>query len=74
MAQVKNLLLGLQRDGLNRIEYYPFDPVFNEYGEPRSADLVCWIDALGHIEPEKLENFLLELSSNTINLEFFLFI
>jgi hypothetical protein len=51
-------LLGLHRHGIDSIEYYPFDPAFEEYGEPRAADLVCCIDVLEHIEPEKLESVL----------------
>ena len=70
-AGKKNLLIGLQRHGINQIEYYPFDPAFEEYGEPRSADLVCCIDVLEHIEPDKLENVLIELSKITLNLGFF---
>ena len=73
-AGKKNLLLGLQRHGINPIEYYPFDPAFEEYGEPMPADLVCCIDVLEHIEPEKLENVLLELSKITLNFGFFRFI
>jgi hypothetical protein len=70
-AGKKNLLLGLQKDGISSIEYYPFDPAFEEYGEPRPADLVCCIDVLEHIEPEKLEDVLLELSKITLNFGFF---
>ena len=70
-AGKKNLLLGLQRDGIKNIEYYPFDPAFEEYGEPKAADLVCCIDVLEHIEPDKLENVLLELSKITVNFGFF---
>lgn len=70
-AGKKNLLIGLQRHGINQIEYHPFDPAFEQYGEPRSADLVCCIDVLEHIEPDKLENVLLELSKITLNFGFF---
>jgi hypothetical protein len=49
----KNLLLGLKDAGINHIEYYPYDPVFPEYDPPKSAELVCCIDVLEHIEPEK---------------------
>jgi hypothetical protein len=70
-AGKKNLLLGLQRLGIDPIEYYPFDPAFEEYGEPRAADLVCCIDVLEHIEPDKLESVLLELSKITLNFGFF---
>jgi hypothetical protein len=70
-AGKKNLLLGLQRHGIEQVQYYPFDPAFEDYGEPRPADLVCCIDVLEHIEPEKLEFVLLELSKITINFGFF---
>ncbi len=70
-AGKKNLLLGLQRHGIEQVKYYPFDPAFEDYGEPRPADLVCCIDVLEHIEPEKLEFVLLELSKITINFGFF---
>lgn len=70
-AGKKNLLIGLQRSGINPVEYYPFDPAFEEYGEPMPADLVCCIDVLEHIEPEKLDSVLLELSKITLNFGFF---
>jgi hypothetical protein len=70
-AGKKNLLVGLKRSGIDAIDYYPYDPAFDEYGEPRSADLVCCIDVLEHIEPDKLENVLAELARITINLGFF---
>jgi hypothetical protein len=70
-AGKKNLLVGLKRSGIDAIDYYPYDPAFDEYGEPRSADLVCCIDVLEHIEPDKLENVLTELARITINLGFF---
>ena len=37
-------------------EYFPFDPAFPEYGEPKEADLVCCIDVLEHIEPDLVDN------------------
>ena len=61
----------MQKSGINSIEYYPFDPAFEEYGEPKPADLVCCIDVLEHIEPDKLEIVLLELSKITLNFGFF---
>jgi len=51
--------------------YFPYDPVFPEYGNPKPADLVCCIDVLEHIEPELLDNVLEELKNITTNLGFF---
>lgn len=69
-AGKKNLLVGLKQAGIELDAYYPYDPVFPEYGPPRSADLVCCIDVLEHIEPEKLENVLTELERITSSLGF----
>ena len=70
-AGKKNLLVGLRDSGINHIEYYPYDPVFPEYGLPKSAELVCCIDVLEHIEPEKLNSVIQELAEITTNLGFF---
>ena len=65
------LLEGLQRAGLTEIEYYPYDPVFPEYGPPRPAQLVCCIDVLEHVELDYLERVLDDLQVLTVNLGFF---
>jgi hypothetical protein len=70
-AGKKNLLVGLKNLGVAPTSYYPYDPVFEEYGVPQIADLVCCIDVLEHIEPEKLENVLFDLSKITLNYGFF---
>ncbi|QWD75658.1 hypothetical protein ICV32_07445 [Polynucleobacter sp. MWH-UH24A] len=70
-AGKKRLLEGLQKAGVNPSLYLPYDPVFPEYGEPQSADLVCCIDVLEHIEPELIDNVILELSNITTKLGFF---
>ncbi|OZA72227.1 hypothetical protein [Polynucleobacter sp. 39-46-10] len=70
-AGKKNLLLGLAKAGIDSIDYYPYDPAFEEYGQPKSADLVCCIDVLEHIEPDRLENVLGELAQITQNFGFF---
>lgn len=51
--------------------YYPYDPAFPEYGEPRSADLVACIDVLEHIEPELIDNVLDDLQKIVTNIGFF---
>jgi hypothetical protein len=70
-AGKKNLLVGLQKNGISNLEYLPYDPAFPEYGTPKSAELVCCIDVLEHIEPELLENVLEELQSIVTKLGFF---
>jgi len=45
--------------------YFPYDPAFPEYGEPKKADLISCIDVLEHIEPDFIDNVIAELSSIT---------
>ena len=63
-AGKKRLFESLEK--LNNIpkEYFPYDPAFPEYGEPKEADLVCCIDVLEHIEPDLVDNVIKELSLN----------
>jgi len=70
-AGKKNLEKKLIELGLKSFEYYPYDPVFPEYGLPKKADIVCCIDVLEHIEEAYLPNVLDELKRITINLGFF---
>jgi hypothetical protein len=70
-AGKKRLLEGLKNNAFNPQHYYPFDPAFPDYGEPKSADLVCCIDVLEHIELTKLDLVLDELASITTGLGFF---
>lgn len=70
-AGKQNLLVGLRSAGIDSVDYYPYDPAFEEYGEPKAADLVCCIDVLEHIEPDKLENVLLDLARITVDFGFF---
>ena len=70
-AGKQNLLKGLATAGITGLPYFPYDPAFPEYGPPRAADLVCCIDVLEHIEPDRLDNVLCELESITDGLGFF---
>ena len=70
-AGKKRLLEGLRQSGLEPTPYLPYDPVFPEYGKPKPADLVCCIDVLEHIEPDLVDNVILELARVTTNLGFF---
>ena len=49
----------------HRVEYFPYDPAFPEYGPARPADLVACIDVLEHIEPHLLDACLDDLASIT---------
>jgi hypothetical protein len=70
-AGKKNLLKGLAAAGITGFDYYPYDPAFPEYGEPKPADLVCCIDVLEHIELEFLPSILQDLRDITIKHGFF---
>lgn len=70
-AGKQNLLVGLKKAGVSPEAYYPYDPVFPDYGPPKSADLVCCIDVLEHIEPPKLDNVLAELARITTRFGFY---
>lgn len=60
-----NLKKKLDELGRGHLAYYPYDPAFPEYGEPRDADLVCCIDVLEHIEPDYLDAVLADLARIT---------
>lgn len=70
-AGKRYLLTGLADKGVKVAAYYPYDPAFPEYGEPKSADLVCCIDVLEHVEPHLIENVLADLATIVTNLGFF---
>ena len=57
-GRLKTLLDGAN---LSKIPYASYDPAFPEYGESISADMVCCIDVLEHIEPECLDEVLKDL-------------
>ena len=66
-----NLQKKLIQLGLKDFDYFPYDPVFPEYGFPKKADLVCCIDVLEHIEESFIENVISELRSITDKLAYF---
>ena len=70
-AGKRRLLEGLAAAGVVPAQYFPYDPVFPEYGAPQAADLVCCIDVLEHIELEHLDAVLQDLASITVGLGFF---
>jgi hypothetical protein len=70
-AGKKRLLDGLLKEGITPEVYAPYDPAFPEYGGPKSADIVCCIDVLEHIEPLLIDNVISELADITTNLGFF---
>lgn len=51
--------------GMSDFQYYPYDPVFPEYGQARSADLVCCIDVLEHIEEDYVDTVVDDLKRIT---------
>jgi len=69
-AGKQNLRISLEAAGYTT-DYRPYDPAFPEYGEARSADLVCCIDVLEHIEPDLLDNVLDDLARITVKHGFF---
>jgi len=70
-AGKKNLQKALFSLGLKDFKYFPFDPAFPEYGDPKPADLVCCIDVMEHIEPEYLDSVIDDLKRIIINTGFF---
>ena len=65
------LRMKLKELGLRKFRYFPFDPAFPEYGEPKEAELVCCIDVLEHVEPFYVEAVLIDLRKITNGLGFF---
>ena len=65
------LRMKLKELGLRKFRYFPFDPAFPEYGEPKEAELVCCIDVLEHVEPLYLNDVLIDLRKITTGHGFF---
>lgn len=57
--------------GMKNFSYFPYDPVFPEYGPAKPAEIVTCIDVMEHIELEYLDNVLDELKLITQKLCFF---
>jgi hypothetical protein len=70
-AGKKRLEAGLTQNGIKLEHYFPYDPVFPEYGPPKAADLVCCIDVLEHVEDDHLSSVLEELQFITERYGFF---
>jgi hypothetical protein len=70
-AGKQNLKKKLDELGSGPFEYLPYDPAFPEYGTARPADLVCCIDVLEHVEPDLLENVMLDLKAIVQKFGFF---
>ncbi len=56
-----NLRKKMTELGRPEFDYFPYDPVFPDYGAPHPADLVACIDVLEHIEMEHLDAVLADL-------------
>jgi hypothetical protein len=68
----KNRLATALRDlGVNLPVYQPYDPAFPEYGLPKAGDLVCCVDVLEHIEPDRIDLVIAHLHSLTLKAGFF---
>ena len=66
-----NLKKTLDKNGFKNYDYFPYDPVFPEYGPPKKADLICCIDVMEHVEEEYVDNVLDEIQKITLNLVYF---
>ena len=66
-----NLQKKLIQLGLKDFDYFPYDPVFPEYGSTKKADLVCCIDVLEHVEEQFMDTVFNELKDITNKLAFF---
>ena len=70
-AGKKNLQKELIKLGCKNFNYFPYDPVFPEYGNPVASELVCCIDVMEHIEETYLNNVLDDIKKITLNICYF---
>jgi len=70
-AGKQRLRIALEKLNAAPKNYFPYDPVFPEYGPPKPADLVCCIDVLEHIETDCIDLVIEELHSITEKFGFF---
>jgi hypothetical protein len=61
----------LRKEFALEFEYFPFDPAFPEYGRAKSAELVCCIEVLEHVEPDFIDSVIEELAQITVRWGFF---
>ena len=66
-----NLQRGLASSGIVDFDYFPYDPAFPDYGDPKPADLVCCIDVLEHIELDFVDAVIADLAAITVRYGFF---
>lgn len=70
-AGKKRLYSALISLGAAPRNYWPYDPVFPEYGPPMPSEFVCCIDVLEHVEEAYLPNVLSDLSTLVTRYGFF---
>lgn len=61
----------LRKEFALEFDYFPFDPAFPEYGSAKTAELVCCIEVLEHVEPDFIDSVIEELAQITIKWGFF---
>lgn len=66
-----NLRKKMHELGRTDFQYFPYDPAYPEYGDPKKSDLVCCIDVLEHVEPPYLDAVLDELKQITVRVGLF---
>lgn len=65
-----NLKKGIDMKGYKNYDYFPYDPVFPEYGPPKKADLICCIGVMEHVEEQYVDNVLDEMQKIALKLAY----